>query len=201
MGIEHIGERIRELRQRAGISTRDLAKRVGVSSGFISLLERGKSSASLSTLRNIAGALGQPLAAFFDEGDGANDTGDELNGAEIHMKGPAAQVVRRRQRKRLEIPGSHFKFELLSPDLQGTVEFILIELEPGHPPSVPRSHIRSGEECAVVLQGTMRLTVGDQTWVLESGDSVRFDPSIPHQIENVGDCKLVQISAIVPPSF
>src|SRR5690606_20128017 len=141
----------------------------GVSPSFISLLERGKSSASLSTMRSIAGALEQPLAAFFDDAGG--EAGEATH--EASRTGPRkTQVVRRHQRKRLEIPGSHFRFELLSPDLQGAIEFLLIELEPGHPPTTPRAHIRSGEECAVVLEGTMRLTVGDQSWILEKGDSV-----------------------------
>jgi mannose-6-phosphate isomerase-like protein (cupin superfamily) len=47
----------------------------------------------------------------------------------------------------------------------------------------------------------MGLTVGDETWILEPGDSARFDPAISHRIENLGDRTLVQISAITPPSF
>lgn len=204
MNDERFGQRLRELRQRASMSARELAGMVGVSSGFISQLERGKTSASLVTLRAVARALGEPLGALIDENDGAEP---EVQNGEDHLPPrrkrhkPVTQVVRKGKRKRLELPGSHFKLELLSPDLQGQIEFIVIELEPGHPPSERQSHIRGGEECVVILQGRMGLTVGEESWVLEAGDSARFDPAVPHRIENLGEDTLVQISAITPPSF
>jgi transcriptional regulator with XRE-family HTH domain len=204
MDKEELGQRVRQMRKEASISARELAGAVGVSPGFISLLERGKSSASLTTLRGIATALKQPLAALLegdDDGRGRKrGNSSELRGRQ-HAGAPLAEVVRRSRRKRLELPGSFFSLELLSPDLQGMIEFIVIELEPGHPPTESTAHIRSGEECVVVLRGTMGLTVGNETMILESGDSARFDPAIPHRIENLGDCTLVQISAITPPSF
>jgi transcriptional regulator with XRE-family HTH domain len=197
-----LGQRVRSLRQKAAMPARALAEQVGVSPGFISQLERGKTFASLTTLRRIADALGQPIAALIEQTtDVPEPRATNGSAARDRLLAPAAQVVRKGRRKRLELPGSHFSLELLSPDLQGQIEFILIELEPGHPPTEPRAHFRSGEECVVVLDGTMGLTVGDETWVLEQGDSARFDPAIPHRIENLGDRTLVQISAITPPSF
>jgi transcriptional regulator with XRE-family HTH domain len=195
-----LGQRVKSLRQRASISARELANLVGVSPGFISQLERGKTSASIATLRGIADAFGEPIAALLtDEGPGVGNQ-RELNGstARDQAVASAAEVVRKGRRKRLELPGSCFNFELLSPDPQGQ---IVIELAPGHPPTEARSHIRSREECVVVLDGTMGLTVGDETWILGPGDSARFDPAISHRIENLGDRTLVQISAITPPSF
>src|SRR5688572_9458035 len=115
----HIGQRIRNLRLQANISARELAKTIGVSPGFMSMLESGKSSASLATLRNIASALQQPFAVLFDE-DAPESVADARQGngrgaAESNAPG-GVRVVRRSHRKRLEIPESHFKFELLSPD-------------------------------------------------------------------------------------
>lgn len=196
-----LGQRVKSLRQQAAMPARALASLIGVSPGFISQLERGKTSASLTTLRRIADALGQPIAALIEQAPSLPDARAANGGARERSPVPTAQVVRKGWRKRLELPGSYFSLELLSPDLQGQIEFILIELEPGHPPAEPRAHFRSGEECVVVLHGTMGLTVGDQTWVLEQGDSARFDPAVPHRIENLGDRTLVQISAITPPSF
>ena len=63
------------------------------------------------------------------------------------------------------------------------------------------AHQHPGEEYALVLEGTMHLIIGDEEYVLEAGDSAVFDPSIPHRTENRGTTKLVQISAISPPSF
>jgi transcriptional regulator with XRE-family HTH domain len=142
-----LGQRVKSLRQRASISGRELANLVGVSPGFISQLERGKTSASLATLRGIADAFGQPIAALLTGGGRSHIA---LNGAASRdgVVAPAAQVVRKGRRKRLELPGSHFSLELLSPDLQGQIEFILIELAPGHPPTEPRSHIRGARNAS-----------------------------------------------------
>ena len=53
----------------------------------------------------------------------------------------------------------------------------------------------------MVLQGVMHVVVGDEEFVLEEGDSIALDSSIPHRIENRGTETLVQISAITPPSL
>jgi quercetin dioxygenase-like cupin family protein len=58
-----------------------------------------------------------------------------------------------------------------------------------------------GQECAIVIEGTMHFTLGNEEHVLGPGDSVAFDSSIPHRIENRGAEKVVEISAITPPRF
>jgi mannose-6-phosphate isomerase-like protein (cupin superfamily) len=59
----------------------------------------------------------------------------------------------------------------------------------------------AGQECALVLEGVMHVIVGDEEFVLEAGDSITLDSSIPHRIENRGAATVVQISAITPPSL
>jgi len=53
----------------------------------------------------------------------------------------------------------------------------------------------------VVLRGKMEITVGDETYVLNRGDSIYFYCAIPHRITSVGEKDLVFISAITPPQF
>ena len=193
-----LGLRIRELRKLQNLTMRQLALKASVSSGLISQLENGRIDASVVTLRRIAASLDVPIAHFFfapGEGGLFGDASSEST------KPAAVRVVRRDERKRLVIPQSNFIFELLTPDLQGSIEFVWFELEPGHPREESMAHRNGGEECALVLQGTMHLVVGDDEYVLGPGDSCVFDPSILHRIENRGKKKLIQISAITPPSF
>jgi mannose-6-phosphate isomerase-like protein (cupin superfamily) len=111
----------------------------------------------------------------------------------------AVAIVRREKRRRLQLPESHVVYELLTPNLRWNIEFLLVELEPGHPPVESMAH--AGQECAYVLQGTMHVVVGDGEYVLEAGDAVSLDCSIPHRIENRGTETVVQLSAITPPSL
>lgn len=200
---KRLGRRLRDLRHAHGLTSRQLARRAGVSPSLISQLENGHVDASVVTLRKIAASLDVTIANFFlDPGDtdqhGLHSTAAESSGRQPE---PLARVVRRNERKRLHIPRSNFTFELLSPDLQGSIEFVWFELEPGQPQEESMAHRRGGEEYALVLQGTMHLVIGDQEFTLGPGDSCVFDPGIPHRIENRGKKKLIQISAITPPSF
>lgn len=190
-----LGLRLRELRRIRGLTTRDLASRAHVSASLVSQLENGRTGASLASLRQIAAGLDVPIAELFLQRTPTNgDFGES-------MSPPLAHVVRSDRRRRLQIPESNFIIELLTPDLRGNIEFVWFELDPGHPPEQSMPHRSPGEECALVLAGEMHLVIGDQEYVLGPGDSVRFDPSIPHRIENRGTEKLIEISAITPPSF
>jgi transcriptional regulator with XRE-family HTH domain len=188
-----LGLRLRELRRLRGLTTRALAAKSGVSSSMINQIETGTSGASVSSLRRIAAGLDVPLAEFFlteEPAPAAPATPAAL---------PDVSVVRRPDRRRLQLPESHIVYELLTPDLASGIEFVWIELEPGHPPVEAMSH--PGRECCVVIAGTLTSVIGGVEYTLSAGDSIVFDCSIPHTTENRGDDVVVQISAISPPRF
>jgi transcriptional regulator with XRE-family HTH domain len=198
--LRQLGLRMRELRRLQGLTTRELAQRANVSASMVSQIETGTTSPSVVSLRRIAAGLGIPLAEFFLDGrveqGRSGASGERTPAASANSRRGLVEIVRRDQRKRLQFPGSHM-YELLTPNLRWDIEFLLVELEPGHPPVESMAH--PGQECALVLTGTMHAIVGDEEYVLEAGDSIALDSSIPHRIENRGLEKLVQISAITPP--
>ena len=185
-----LGLRLRELRRLRGLTTRELAARSGVSTSMINQIETGTSGTSVSSLRRIAAGLDVPLAEFFLSGEPE---------AEAAPARPSVSVVRRDERRRLQLPESHVVYELLTPDLTSEIEFVWIELEPDHPPVEAMSH--PGRECCVVIAGTLTSVIGDEEYTLEAGDSIVFDCSIPHTTENRGCETVIQISAITPPRF
>jgi len=81
------------------------------------------------------------------------------------------------------------------------IEFVLVELEVGRVTNDILPHTKGGEECDFVLSGTIKIEVGNLSYTLNEGDSIRFNPEIPHKIENRSDKKVSYISAITPPSF
>jgi transcriptional regulator with XRE-family HTH domain len=177
-----IGQRIRTIRTLRGLTSSGLAQAAGVSRGLISQIELDRANPSIDTLRKIAAALDSPIAAFFDE------------------KSPTGMVVRRDERKTLRVPRSGLTYELLTPDLNRQIEFILIELEPGEGGSRNRFG-HPGEEAALILEGEVHVWIGEEEYVLEAGDSISFNSGVPHRVANLGKKKAVLVSAITPPSF
>jgi len=70
-----IGHHVRQLRRRAGLSSRALGGRTNFSASFISQLENGLVSPSIGSMQKIAAALGVTLGEFFTAaGQGATGT-------------------------------------------------------------------------------------------------------------------------------
>ncbi len=178
-----IGSRIRELRHKKGLSVTELARRAGISKSMISQVEREDANPSVETVRAIAAALEVPVfALFLEEG-----------------QSPGA-LVRKSERITLTIPGSEIVRELLTPDLQRAMALILGRIPPGAVSSpAPTTH--RGEECILVLQGTVVVHLQDEQYVLEAGDTFYFDARVPHLFTNPGDTEAELLSAIAPPTI
>ena len=187
----HVGEKIKKLRHGIGISAKALAEQASISSGMLSQLENGSTQGSVETLRKIAKVLDTTIASLFaDE--------NELR----HLSTHAPQlVVRKEARKKISFPDPLYKCELLVPDLQGDVEFVLVELEPHRETDELLPHTRGGEEIDMVISGTISVKIGEKCYRLEDGDTIRFNPKTPHKIENKTDQRASYISIITPPSF
>lgn len=76
---DSLGDRIRRLRERLNISQAELARRVGVTPGFISQLESDKTQASLLTIRRISRCLGVSPCYLILENDSAEEMVRTLN--------------------------------------------------------------------------------------------------------------------------
>jgi transcriptional regulator with XRE-family HTH domain len=179
-----LGARVRSLREARQLSGIELARLSGVTPGAISQIERGRVQPSLTTLRAIADALGEPIFRFFVSGTNEQSI-----------------VVRRGDRKLLKLPHSPVEFELLSPDLNRRLEVLEIRLQPGSATATEPLPHAGEEEFMLIVKGRGRLDVGGVSFELGPGDSATYAPSQPHRLVNVGRTELVQISAITPPSF
>ena len=179
---EGMGARIRRRRVQLGMTLSDLAEASGLTKSFVSQIERGRNSPSISTLRGIAAALEVPMFYFFQ----AEQTTEP--------------VVRLAQRRVVTFQNTGLKYEFLTPDLQRSIEMLELRLKTGqHTGPRPLSH--DGEECAVVTEGTVEIEVAGLTYNLETGDSIYIGALQPHRVFNPGRDTAVIISAITPPSF
>ena len=185
-----VGNKIKTLRLNKGLNTKQLSQEASISSGMLSQLEKGSTQGSVETLRKIAKVLDVTLASLFEDSEIIEDETYEV----LH-------IVRKDKRKKISFPDPLYKCELLTPNLQGDIEFLLVELEPNRITDEMLPHTKGGEECNFVMYGTIEIQVGDTSYTLEEGDSIRFNPDTPHKIENKSDKKAAYISAVTPPSF
>jgi transcriptional regulator with XRE-family HTH domain len=188
-----VGASVRQLRLERGFLGKELAAAAGVSPSLISQIENETTTPSLDVLRSIANALHVQVGDFFTPDGTATGNG-------VTPTAKATRVVRANARKKLILPTSHWVYELLTPDLQGRIELLWIEIGPGlPPPSEPSAH--EGEESNVVIRGRVHIRVENEDYVLQAGDSITFESSRPHWTANLDDEPAVLISAITPPSF
>lgn len=185
-----LGRQLRSLRHAASLSVEALARRAGVSAGLVSQVERGIGNPSLQNLQKLAAALGTTLSALF--GPERPDAGPPA---------PArAAVVRRDARKKLVLPEERIVYELLTPDLQRSVE-VIRSVVPVDYDTGARPYQHTGEDCVHILRGRMEVHVGDESHLLEAGDTITFDASVPHWWRNAGDEEGEMIGVTSPPSF
>ncbi|MDI6601626.1 MAG: cupin domain-containing protein [Thermoanaerobacteraceae bacterium] len=176
-----LGTKLRNLRKTKHMSIEQLAEKAGLSIGLISQIERNLNSPTVSTLYKIAEALDTHIGYFFD---------DSRQGA----------VVRMDERRVIKLPRSNLTYEMLSPDMKRKMEFLLVRIQPGDCDNKEQlSH--EGEECGLVLKGRMMVKWGDTEYILEEGDSIYFDSSVPHRYFNISDVECISVWAMTPPSF
>lgn len=181
-----VGADIREARKARGLTLQQLSSATNLSVGHLSEIERGLASPSVIALHDIAGAIGITVGWLFrnDEGTDPNERG----------------IVVRANNRRSLVYESGIKDQLLSPHLRGQLEMLLSRF-PAGTGSGPSPYVHRGEEAGIVMQGTLKLWVGEHSFVLQEGDSFSFPSTTPHRYENTGTEEAVVIWAITPPTF
>lgn len=178
-----LGQRIAAARTNKNLSLRQLAERINVTPSLLSQIERGLANPSLNTLRMIAVSLDIPLFSLFTEPANVNKL-----------------ITRADNRKKIIFPHSNWEYTLLSPDLSGAIEMILMTIPPKSQSSeISLSH--TGEEIAYVLSGTVILYLEDSVETLEKGDSVKIPSGLRHLWRNDSDSNAEVIFAVTPPNF
>lgn len=195
---EVVGERIREARESLGMSVRELARRIDVSASHVSQVERGLASFSVRALYNVVSILGISMDSLFESNvvavTGAIQAVDEA--AATAQPGPldeAGIVQRGSYRPAIQLESGP-RWERLTPKPEVGVEFIQVvyQANPGGTP--PDDFIRhAGREYGVIISGALNVQVGFGQSVLNPGDSIAFDCSIPHRFWNEGAEEVVAV--------
>lgn len=170
MTPDHVGKTLRELRRSRRITIQQLADGLNRSTGYVSQLERGLSQPTLKDLYAACTIFGVPMSWFVD----------------LEEKQPDAErekdfIVRGGQRRFMLHRGA--RTELLTPQLDSDVEFMMSTYEPGletEAKNVPTA----GAEYGYILKGRLELWVDEEMFELSEGDSYRFNRSSTYHSRN-----------------
>lgn len=187
-----VGGRLREARTNAGISVRELARRIDVSPSHVSQVERGLAAFSVRALYNVVNELGIQMDSLFD---GVPQAGQETLPAEQPRReldentalDSSGVVLRAAQRPSINLKSGP-RWERLTARAESGCEFLSVVYEPNATHEPPEDFIRhTGREYGVVLSGELHVQVGFGQAVLGPGDSIAFDSSVPHRFWNATD--------------
>jgi transcriptional regulator with XRE-family HTH domain len=183
-----IGPRLREERERAHISQRELARRLGVSASLISQIESGQSKPSVSTLYAIVTELGVSLDQVFQVHAHHALAVDVAVGAEaVPAANGGGPVVRPAERHVIELD-SGVRWERLTSHQHEDVDFLHVIYDVGGSSAPDNRMMRhSGREYGFVVSGTLGVQLGFEEHELGPGDSIAFDSTVPHRLWNKGN--------------
>lgn len=168
--LARISQRIREARDGAGLTLQELAAKSGVATSTIQKVETEQMIPSVAVILKIARGLGMHVSQLVQEGEETLEV-SHISARERHEIGSKDKLI----------------VERLSGDLlEPALEMWRVTLYPGV--SSGRQAIEyDGEEIAVCEAGQVTFCLGEQEYVLATGDSLHFKASIPHFWRNDGD--------------
>ncbi len=184
-----IGGRLRDARTAAGMSVRELARRIGVSASHVSQVERGLASFSVRALYNAVSVLGITMDGLFEEAPapaGGDVARRRSRTAEL-VRGQldvSLVVLRAGSRPTIPLPGGT-RWERLTPRPEVGAEFIEVVYHAGQ--EAPELHDfarHSSREYGLITRGALTVQVGFDQTVLWQGDSIAFDSHVPHRFWN-----------------
>ncbi|WP_189461980.1 cupin domain-containing protein [Jeongeupia chitinilytica] len=179
-----VGERLKLVRSRQGLSQRELAKRAGVTNATISLIEQNRVSPSVSSLKKVLEGIPMSLAEFFT--------------FELPAAAPS-YVYRSTEQPDLGRPGVQMHL-IGSGQRDRQIGLLRERYVPGADTGETMLQ-HAGQECGVVVCGEVELTVDGRVHLLHPGDGYYFPSTLPHRFRNPGAEAAEIVSASSPPVF
>ncbi len=172
-----IGPQIRQLRQERRMTLQDLSRKTELSKPLLSQIENEQVIPPLATLLRIAKALQVPLQTFFEEEDNTQKC----------LVVRAGDSPGQHQRPRHDGPPQPYHYHSLAYGKKHKhMEPFLMEFDPTQTDNL-QSVQHVGEEFLYVLEGRVQLSHGEETYILNAGDSVYWDSNEPHSLKALGD--------------
>jgi transcriptional regulator with XRE-family HTH domain len=182
-----VGQRVRSLREQAGLSLADVAQRTGLTEQALAEIEQDAASPPLGLLIKLGKALGMKLGTLIAGGEDRPYT--------------VVRVAERQSMSRYATQKGTaygYSYEALAPQKKNrSMEPFLVTLQKAVAGVEPSSH--DGEEFIFVLEGQMEAIVGEAKEILSPGDSIYYDSTVPHLLEPYGEQPARILAVIYAP--
>jgi transcriptional regulator with XRE-family HTH domain len=179
----NLGGKIRALRHRLKRTLDETATAAGISKPFLSQVERGLATPSLTSLAGISTALGVPLQYFVD------------------TPSEERTVCRCEQLRFFSFAGSANLFARLTSSSVGSqLESLLVKLPAGQTTAAEVT-THAGEEFVYLIEGELELTLEGKTFSLRAGDSAHYESTVPHSWANTGNVETTLVWVGSPRLF
>ena len=175
-----IGPRLRAERKARGMTIAELASAAGLSNGFVSLLERDETSASVGTLLRICEILGVRIGSLFER--------------------PRTNVIRKHEREVVNFGGYRIQDVVLTPRWERSLQVIESTISPNGRSGDEPHAFEADSELIYVLKGSLDVTLGDETSRLRAGDVFLISPRDPHSWVNPSRTVSATVLWIITPA-
>lgn len=204
--LKALGKTIRNERQKSRLTLEQLSRETSLSKSFLSQVERGLTEPSISSLKKIAKYFGFSVVNLFPSEDvvypswGYRKSVQESNGnTPFYVQD--VKIVRADRRKSLSLPGSRIVYDLLTPDMNRQIEVMYMKVNRNETSGDEPMVDPPGEKFALVLKGTLEMKLGNETYLLNQGDSIYYPTNIPHSWRALNSDSIEVIWVLTPPSF
>jgi transcriptional regulator with XRE-family HTH domain len=179
-----VGRKLKELREKKRFTIRELSRRSGVSTTQISEIERNLSAPTVPTLMRIISSLDTHASIFFEEKEERK-----------------VCVVRKSNRQEFIDRKNNVFVESLTEGITGTNLKVIVARPPPGSINIRGGYVHRGEELIYVIKGRIRVTLGEEEYILDEGDTIHFRGMIRHTIANITDREVELISVTAPPNY
>lgn len=173
-----VGKKLKTIRLKSDMTIQDLAEQSGVSSNMISRIERGMTIPSVEILLKLARVFNKSINYFVEE---------VSNMHEIVFTSPGE-----RDTTVYEDENNMLTESFTSGLRDAQFSSFYCTVKKGGSSGVKNMY-HPGDELIYLLEGKLKITVADATYVLHAGDSISFKSHLPHRWDNIGeeDAKVV----------
>lgn len=158
----------------------ELASAADLSNGFISLLERDETNASVGTLLRVCELLNVRIGSLFER--------------------PRTNVVRRAEREIVNFGGFDIEDVVLTPRWERSLQVIESRIAPGGRSGDDPHAFEADAELIYVLRGSLDVTIGDDAHRLRAGDAFLISPREPHAWANPSRTASATVLWIITPA-
>jgi transcriptional regulator with XRE-family HTH domain len=170
-----LGDQIKHLRKQHNMTLKDLSEQSGLSTGFLSQLERGRTTISVDSLQQVAKAFGVEVGNFFKRE------------AAVSAQDKRDTIIRSYDLTVSFTESDRYIHQYLTRNAEAHhlfPEILLLMPEDAPDEGADNAFRHKGEEFVYVLEGMLTLNYGRGTHKLYPGDSFLFESWVPHRWHN-----------------